>query len=576
MRIWFSRLNSHHAAASPGAVPQDSAADVTPSESRSWLWVWALLASSVLSPALSQPAGADDVFPAERLVFFADGGPVLLHIDLSIGGQKLGDYRRSIIEKKFRQLDVDSSGALEEAEAASVPTLAQIDSKAPTLQEKWSELDADSDGRLSLEEVATHYQAAMGQPFSLTRRVKEQFEEVDLFSKLDTDDDGAVSTAELTDGLQSLIKLDLDDDETISAAELAPLFDPANRQVAISTTVDSQEAYPFLLLAGEANLETVAEKLIEEYDREAEGTRSGALSKEEIPATWSTVSRFDSDSNGELSSDELKLALQEEKYPVELSIRLPNFGGAKVTQANVKLTRLPTNRLDVTLGHQVVEFVAKKWSSDVSNSINFYKIDFLRKDRDRNSYLDPNEFSSMNIPGATFSSCDLDGDGKVYSAEMQSFLTESVALSRSRLVMKIENDRQSLFKLLDVNLDRRLSQREFVDGYREMLRHDGNRDGRLSPKELESRYKVSIELARTSLFERATQNRMATSNATSPRLEQSTEGPEWFRRMDVNRDGDVSRREFLGLASQFDELDENGDGFLGAGEAENAGQPRDN
>ena len=43
----------------------------------------------------------------------------------------------------------------------------------------------------------------MGAPFSLTRRVKEQFEEVDLFSKLDADGDGAVSTAELTDGLHA-------------------------------------------------------------------------------------------------------------------------------------------------------------------------------------------------------------------------------------------------------------------------------------------------------------------------------------------------------------------------------------
>lgn len=529
-----------------------------------------LIAALLFCVVMRGSSRADDVFPAERLVFFAEGGPVLLHIDLSIGGQKLGDFRRGIIEKKFRQLDVDSSGSLEDAEAANVPALGQVQSGAPIVQEKWTELDKDKSGGLSLDELATHYQAAMGAPFSLTRRVKEQFEEVDLFSKLDADSDGAVSTAELTDGLQSLIKLDLDDDETISAAELAPLFDPSNRQIAISTTADSQEAYPFLLLAGEANLDTVSRKLIEEYDREEDGKKSGGLSKTEIASTWETIAGFDADKDGELSQAELKNALQEDEYPVELSIRLPTRGGAKIMQANVKLTRLPSNRLDVNLGHQIVEFVARKWSSDVVNSIRFYKIDFLRKDRDKNSYLDQSEFSAMNIPGATFASCDINGDGKVFSAEMQSFLTESVALSRARLVMKIENDRQSLFKLLDVNTDRRLSQREFVDGYREMLKNDANQDGRLSPKELESRYKVSIELARTSLFEQASQNRMATANATSPRLEQSTDGPEWFRRMDVNRDGDVSRREFLGPASQFDDLDINGDGFLGANEAEAA------
>lgn len=522
------------------------------------------------------PAAADGVFPAERLVFFAEGGPVLLHIDLSIGGRKLADYRRSFVEARFAQLDVDSSGWLEDAEAANVPSLGQIETSAPSLREKWIELDrSPKDGRLSRAELAAHYEAAMGKPFSLTRRVKEQFEEVDLFSKLDLDGDGAVSTAELTDGLGSLIKLDLDDDETISAAELAPLFDPSNRQIAISETADSQEAYPFLLLAGGANLETVSRKLIEEYDREEDGRKNGSLSREEIPAAWESIRSFDADSNGELSQSELKQALQSEEYPVELAIRLPDYGGAKITQADVRLTRLPSNRLDVNLGHQIVEFVAKKWSSDVSNSISFYKIEFLRKDGDKNSYLDENEFSSMSIPGANFAACDLDGDGKVFVNELQSFLTESVTLSRSRLVMKIENDRRSLFQLLDVNLDRRLSRREFVDGYREMLKHDGNRDGRLSPKEMESRYKVTIELARTSLFEMSSNDRMASANATSPRLEQSTEGPEWFRRMDVNRDGDVSRREFLGPALQFDDLDANGDGFLGASEAEAAETARD-
>jgi len=504
-------------------------------------------------------------------VFFADGGPVLLHIDLSIAGKKLADYRRSFVEKKFALLDVDSSGALEDAEAVLVPALGQVETNSTVLQEKWKELDkSPEDGHLSLTELATHYEAAMGKPFSLTRRVKEQFEEVDLFSKLDSNGDEAVSTAELTEGLGALIKLDLDDDETISAAELAPLFDPSNRQIAINTTEDSQEAYPFLLLAGGADLDAVSKKLLEEYDREADGQKSGGLSKSEVPATWETISSFDADSNGELSPAELKAALQSEKYPVELSIRLPSFGRAKVTQSGVKVTGLPSSRLSAKLGHQLVEFVAKKWSSDVSNSISFYKIDFLRKDGDKNSYLDASEFSAMNIPGATFAACDLDSDGKVFVKELEFFLAESVALSRSRLVMKIENDRQSLFKILDKNLDRRLSHREFVDGYREMLKHDGNSDGQLSPKELESRYKVTIELARTSLFEMATANRMASANATSPRLEQSTEGPEWFRRMDVNRDGDVSRREFLGPVSQFDELDANGDGFLGASEAENA------
>lgn len=527
-----------------------------------------ILTLAVLSFIIGRNANADDVFPAERLVFFSDGGPVLLHIDLSISGRKLVDYRRSFVETKFAQLDADSSGMLEDAEAVNVPTLGLIQSGAPAVLEKWTELDkAPEDGKLSLSELTTHYEAAMGKPFQMTRRVKEQFQEVDLFSKIDTDGDHAVSTTELGHGLDTLIKLDLDDDETISAAELAPLFDPSNREVAITTTEDAQEAYPFLLLAGEANLDLVAKKVVDEYDREVESRKDGALSENEIPAVWKSLRRSDRNRDEKLTVEEIKAAFKSEIYPVKVTIRMPNYGTARVDAEGTASTRITSSRRDVTLGNQAVKFVANKWSTDVSHSISFYKVDFLRKDRDKNSYLDANEFGALNIPNATFEACDLDNDKKIFVSELEGFLLERTTLSRCQLVMRIENDRQSLFQILDKNLDRRLSRREFLEGYSEMLKHDTSQDGQLSSGELESRYKVTIELARTALFQ-ARPNRMASSNATSPRLEQSTEGPEWFRRMDVNRDGDVTRREFLGPLRDFDELDENGDGFLTALEAQ--------
>ena len=46
-----------------------------------------------------------------------------------------------------------------------------------------------------------------------------------------------------------------------------------------------------------------------------------------------------------------------------------------------------------------------------------------------------------------------------------------------------------------------------------------------------------------------------------------TAGPLWFRKMDKNRDGEVSRREFLGEVAQFEKIDQNHDGFIDLSEA---------
>jgi hypothetical protein len=98
---------------------------------------------------------------------------------------------------------------------------------------------------------------------------------------------------------------------------------------------------------------------------------------------------------------------------------------------------------------------------------------------------------------------------------------------------------------------------------------DTDKDGFIAQKELPRQFQLTLSHGL-----RVGNARFAVVGAPRSRFDSlpgsGKKGPVWFRKMDKNGDGDVSRREFLGSDEDFRRIDTDGNGLIDVEEAERA------
>jgi Ca2+-binding EF-hand superfamily protein len=246
------------------------------------------------------------------------------------------------------------------------------------------------------------------------------------------------------------------------------------------------------------------------------------------------------------------------------------LGGMVKVQDELALLDLGATRADLRLGEE---------DSGYEGFTGLFRQQILAQfkiaDKDNNGYVDETEAKGNPVFRGLFKAMDRDGDGKLYEKEVIAYLDQYQDLqtraTASCVTLVLSDQGRGLFDLLDVNRDGRLSVREMRGAVKLLAELDRAGKGYLTQADIPRLYQLTL---RRGLVEPGGVNQAAALKALyggSDRAEAErgpTRGPLWFRKMDRNRDGDVSRKEWMFSEEKFRAIDTDGDGLISVEEAE--------
>ncbi len=534
----------------------------------------ALLAVPAAEPE-PKPLPGDE----QDLVFLHDARPYLLRLHVEVDGRPLPERWDRYLAELFRFLDRDGDGSLDARELELAPSLTQLQQQVagvatvePSAAPDFAELDvAPRDGKVSPAELAAYYRRSAVGPlqmeFSWRQADTDPLSET-LFRLLDRDDDGKLSKEELS--AESIFHFDRDDNELVTVAELSPLFPGAGMAV--------HEPTPEAVLPAAARFVPshprdpagpLVKRMLDRYDR----GKKGSLGPKDIGLPEGEFRAPDADGDGRLSAAELEV-WPRRPPDLELLLHLGNevgregvrvLGGAARESAAVP----ETGALVAFLGASRVELLPRLGRpADAEASRRAAEAMFSRADGNDDGFLDTHEvFRDPFEFVGLLRLADRDGDNKLSKKEVTDYLDLHGKLLACSTFLTLSARGRSLFELLDADHDGRINLREAVTAWERLKRFDADGDGKVSPEELPPQFLLTLSHGQTRpADEQADPLGYGRALLSGGRRR----GPLWFRKMDRNGDGTVSRREFLGPTEEFNRLDRDGDGFLTVEEAEQA------
>jgi Ca2+-binding EF-hand superfamily protein len=518
--------------------------------------------------ALLSPLAADDARQpaagAHRVLLLASTGPLLLDVRLETGSQSISEVRTSFCDSLFERVDADKSGKIEEPEQSQIPMFRRTGGGTAEPVQKFL-----TDGHLTRDGLRKYIDGQLGPEFAVEIRAPRLDQSVRLVDALDRDGDGVLSVDEVVGSSQLLSRYDLDDDESLSVGELQP-FPQSVRQAMRQQATQEGRGGRIFLIESDGVLANAAAETLKSFS-----TGQG-LELQRCGLNPEAAGNFDKDKNGRLDNEELQAWISKGTADLQVSAqwrkgRLPpviEVNANKVGRVSIQKV-ISKSKWTAAVDGIPLEVNIRDNRSSAGDAVNFFVIEARRRDADKNGYLSEPEYAGLGT-GSPFSAVDLNKDGMLFPEEMRQYFADMSRLSQARVVMTLSDEVTSLFQLMDADRTNRLSPREMATLRDRLTPYDRNKNGQFDAADFVSEFKLAMAFSTPEGLEVADQQAMPMAGATGGVRRTRLAGPLWFQRMDRNRDGDISWREFLGPRTKFDAVDTDHDGLISKDEAEAA------
>ena len=516
-------------------------------------------------------------------LFLGSDRPVLLRLHVRVGDKAYDAPWAEFMDKLFAWFDKDGDGFLSPAEAARVLSaqhlgfLCRGGSFQGAQPVPFADLDTNKDGKVSKAEFRAYYVANYFRPVTFNvQSYRVAFAKQinrEVFKRLDKDGDGKLTAAKVAGMYRKLKALDENEDEILTAEELDTVSQNGSNGGQSSSSFPSVDGVQLLVEPDAFPPDNQAKpslvrSMLAMYDR----NQDGKLSRVEIGLPPARFAALDANRDGFLDAKELQAYLDgEPDLVLRLQVTAPRpdkpaiqrvaVADEKALPASLRkgIHQPSPDALSLALGdsRMSLQVIATEQYDLGKACLEQFDQAVGKKASLTRAELVPTVSPIIFF----FAQADRDGDGKLTRAELTGWLDLIDGGRDVTLTLMMLDLGRGIFSVLDADGDGRLTLREMKDAWASLkpLAKDGKA---VAQADLPRSLRLTVELGNNPMF------------GGSPRVgppplprRAAAKPPQWFRKMDKNNDGDVSRREWLGTDEEFAAIDVDGDGLISVAEA---------